>query len=172
MNKDSVFSHGYNADATPKTREFTKDDYREVLRHLHILEAVRDGAVIFADEGNGDIPADLIPIDFSGTDIDQEISDIHARLRREWCRDEITSWIFNSSNYPSDLTAMTAKENYHSLSDALEVNKVTDPQVAKDLAATALTPLRKEAQNIAIQAQRDETIARRELSEETLGPLI
>jgi hypothetical protein len=103
MNKDSVFSHGYNADATPKTREFTKDDYREVLRHLHILEAVRDGAVIFADEGKGDIPADLIP---------------------------------------------------------------------KDLAATALTPLRKEAQNIAIQAQRDETIARRELSEETLGPLI
>jgi hypothetical protein len=59
-------------------------------------------------------------------------------------------------------------EQYDSLPEALETNKVSDPQIAKDLAATALTPLREVAQNIAIQAQRNETIARRELSEEIL----
>jgi hypothetical protein len=69
-------------------------------------------------------------------------------------------------------TSAVSNERYNSLLEALEANKVTDPQVVKDLAVTALTPLREEAQNIAIQTQHEGTIARREFSEEILGPLI
>jgi hypothetical protein len=58
-----------------------------------------------------------------------------------------------------------SNERYDSLSEALEAKKVTDPHIAKDLAATALAPLREAAHEIAIQTQRVDTIARRELSE-------
>jgi hypothetical protein len=172
MNKDSIYSHGYKADATREAREFTTDNYREMLRQLHILEAARDGTLLFTDEGKGDTPPDLVPIDFSSMDIDKEVSDMYDRLRREWYRDEINSWMFNSSNYPSDLAAMTTIEKYHTLSEALENNKDTDPQIAKKLAVTALINLCEEVRAITIQTQQDEMIARREQSEELFGQLL
>jgi hypothetical protein len=58
---------------------------------------------------------------------------------------------------------------YSSLSEALAEHTEVEPQMAKDLAWAALTPLREETQRLVVEVNRESQMARLAIREQTAG---